>query len=252
MHYNNHMIASDMFRRWEAILNDSDWYLTIVPEIEEIKKGYKDKSAAEQDAVKKEIYDFFELHIRANDIALDNDPPDADAERKPIDTVVIHHTSNPPGMSRERLSGMELVRLYAPEFAAPKREEDRGMKGRPIYSCHFRDGRQVFWPYHWFVRADGATERLLNDNEIGWQAGNWGVNCRSVAICFDGDFENARPSDIELAAAARIIKEHYPQVARGHIFGHREINPKTTCPSNLFLREVGGRGWKENLIKLLG
>lgn len=29
-----------------------------------------------------------------------------DAERKPIDTIVIHHTANAPGMTRERLSAM--------------------------------------------------------------------------------------------------------------------------------------------------
>jgi hypothetical protein len=245
------MNIEDRIREWEQLLREPDWYFPIVSAIEEIKKEYNNKSAAEQDAIKARIYDFFERHIRANDIALDNDPPDADAERKPIDTIVIHHTSNPPGMSRERLSAIELVRLYAPEFAASSRAEDAGMNGRPIYSGHFREGRQVFWPYHWFVRADGTTERLLEDGEIGWQAGNWDVNCRSVAICFDGDFENERPSDEELRAAARIIKEHYPQIARERIFGHREINPKTICPSYLFLSGGARRGWKEDLLLLL-
>jgi N-acetyl-anhydromuramyl-L-alanine amidase AmpD len=109
----------------------------------------------------------------------------------------------------------------------------------------------VFWPYHWFVREDGRVERLLKDHEIGWQAGDWDINCRSVAICFDGDYENSRPSDIELHAAAKIIKENYSQVSRERIFGHREVNPKTTCPSNLFLSEDGKRGWKEDLLSFV-
>jgi len=104
---------------------------------------------------------------------------------------------------------------------------------------------------HWFVRHDGTAERLLNDNEIGWQAGNWNINCRSVAICFDGDYENTRPSDIELSAAANIIKDHYPQIARERILGHREVNQKTTCPSNLFLSDTTHRGWKDDLLALL-
>ncbi len=237
--------------KWGELLGNPDWYSAVVSDIEDIRKEYNDKGEAEQNGVKNGIYDFFERHIRANDIALDEYPPDADAERKPIDTIVIHHTSNPPGMSRERLSAIELVRLYAPEFAAPKRAEDAGMKGRPIYSGHFREGRQVFWPYHWFVRGDGTVERLLEDDEIGWQAGSWDVNCRSAAICFDGNFENARPLDVELAAAARIIKEHYPQVAHERILGHREVNPKTTCPSNLFLSSAHHRGWKNDLLLLL-
>lgn len=235
--------------RWASIIAKPDWYLTIVPEIEEIRKEYEDKSEAEQDAVKKELYDFFELHLRNGDIALEENPPNTDKERKPIDTIVIHHTSNPSGMSRDRLSGMELMRLYAPYFHEPKIEADKWMKGKPIYSGHARNGKQVFWPYHWFIRKNGDVERLLEDNEIGWQAGNWDINCRSVAVCFDGDYENGRPSDAELQAAVRLIKEQYPHILRENILGHREVNPKTTCPSNLFLPSSANKGWKIDLLE---
>lgn len=234
--------------RWERLFKNPDWYLTIIPEIANLKKGLGGKSEAEQDALTKELYDFFELHLKNGDIALENNPPNTDAGRKPIDAVIIHHTSNPPGMSKERLSGAELMRLYAPYFYEPKSEADKYMKGKPIYSGHMRNGQQVFWPYHWFVRSDGATERLLEDNEIGWQAGNWNVNCRSVAICFDGDYENSKPSEVELHTAVKLIKEHYPGLLKKRIFGHREINLKTTCPSNLFLSVGGVRGWKEELL----
>lgn len=237
--------------RWEKLLSKSDWYLAIVPEIEEIRKGYADKSEAEQDAVKKELYDFFELHLKNNDIALEKNPPNTDVERKLIDTIIIHHTSNPSGMSKDRLSGMELMRLYAPYFYEPKSEVDKGMKGKSIYSGHTRSGKQVFWPYHWFVRKNGETERLLEDGEIGWQAGNWDVNCRSVAICFDGDYENSRPSDGGLKAAARLIKEYYANVPKEKILGHCEVNAKTTCPSNLFLSKDNAHGWKEDLLTLI-
>ena len=88
---------------------------------------------------------------------------------------------------------------------------------------------------------DGTVERLLNDNEIGWHAGDWKVNCHSVAICLDNDFENAAPSNSVLSAVAKLIKTHYPHT---HILGHREINPQTTCPGNLFLPD-----WKKKLIQ---
>lgn len=245
------MFTDEIKSRWAPLLRNPNWYLAILPELEELREQWSKKSDAEQEPLKIELYDFFAEHLVAGDIALDNDPPNTDIERKLLDTIIIHHTSNPPGMTKERLSGMELIRLYAPEFAAPKYEADKKMKGRPIYSGHFRDGQQIFWPYHWFVRNDGTNERLLNDNEIGWQAGNWDMNCRSVAICFDGDFENARPSDIQLATATKIIKEHYSQVAHERIFGHREINPKTTCPSSLFLSDIIHHGWKDDLLGLL-
>jgi hypothetical protein len=242
------MVMDEIKARWETLIKNSDWYLFIVPEIVQIKKDFQGKSEIEQDEYTKVLYDFFELHLKNGDIALEKNPPNTDIERKLIDTIIIHHTSNPPGMSKERLSGIELVRLYAPYFYEPKIETDKYMKSRPIYSGHTRNGQQVFWPYHWFVRRDGTMERLLEDNEIGWQAGNWDINCRSVAICFDGDYENSKPSDIELKAAANIIKEYYPGVLKERIFGHCEINRKTTCPSNLFLSMDSRRGWKEELL----
>ncbi len=245
------MFTDEIKLRWALLLKNPDWYLVILQELDELRKQLRGKSDIEQEPLKIELYDFFAEQLIAGDIALDNNPPNADVERKPTDTIIIHHTSNPFGMTKERLSGMELIRLYAPEFATPKYETDKKMKGRPIYSGHFRDGRQVFWPYHWFVRRDGTTERLLNDGEIGWHAGDWDINCRSIAICFDGDFENTKPSDAELSAAANIIKDHYPQVARERIFGHREINPKTTCPSNIFLSNKNRLGWKNDLLESL-
>ena len=91
--------------KWERLLPHPDWYITVVPEVEQIRKEYASKSEAEQDAVKAELYDFFELHLKNGDIALEKNPPSTDKERKPIDTIVIHHTSNPSGMSKDRRVG---------------------------------------------------------------------------------------------------------------------------------------------------
>ena len=196
------------------------------------------------------IYDFFERHLAKGDIALGNRFPGADTQRKPIDMIVIHHTSNPPGLRQARLSAIELIRLYGPYFIAPE-SDDNHLKGQPIASGHMRNGKQVFWPYHWIVRTDGRVERLLNDTEIGWHAGNWDVNCRSVAIVLDNDYEQQRPTDIELQAIAKLIKTHYPYVMLTGIVGHREVNAKTVCPSNLFLDGPHGRGWKKDLLALV-
>src|SRR5216684_6425187 len=109
--------------------------------------------------------------------------------------IVIHHTSNPPGLSPDRLSAIGLVRLYGPYFANPKSERDRWLQGQPIFSGHMRQNKQVFWPYQWIVRREGRAQRLLYDSEIGWHAGDWDVNCRSVAIALDNDYEETMPSD---------------------------------------------------------
>jgi hypothetical protein len=157
------------------------------------------------------------------------------------------------GLKKERLSAVELVRLYAPQYAGsgPTYDAHKNILHEPIYSGHFRDGVQVFWPYHWIVRTDGTVERLLEDDEIGWQAGKWEVNCKSVAIVFDNDYDDSEPSQAELQAVARLIKGEYPQVPKEGIIGHCEVNLKTTCPSNNFLSKDTHKGWKENLVDLL-
>jgi hypothetical protein len=203
-----------------------------------------------QDEFKANLYDFFESQLSRGEIALGRGSGDLDVDRKQIDTIVIHHTGNPPGLSPSRLSAIELVRLYAPYFTNPTVKEDKHLKGQPIYSGHVRNRKQVFWPYHWIVRSDGRSERLLRDEEIGWHAGDWDFNCRSVAIVLDNDYEYRRPSEAEIVAVAQIIIDHYKAVSSPRALGHREINAKTTCPSEFFL-ENSGRGWKSELLLLL-
>ncbi len=237
--------------RWKPLLSRPDWYLSIIPEIEELVGELVNEPTSLRDAVKARLYDFFEFHLVRGDIAL-GPPCSVDGDRKPIDTIVIHHTSNPRGMRPSRLSAIELIRLYAPYFAKPTYRGDKSRQGQPIYSGHVRNGEQVFWPYHWIVRHDGRTERLLQDSEIGWHAGNWEVNCRSVAIALDGDYEEDRPSFIELQGIGALIRRHYPKVSLLRVVGHREVNPKTSCPSNLFLDSANVAGWKSDLLALMG
>jgi N-acetyl-anhydromuramyl-L-alanine amidase AmpD len=125
------------------------------------------------------------------------------------------------------------------------------LRGEPIGSGHLRNGKQVFWPYHWIVRKDGRAERLLYDSEIGWHAGNWDINCRSVAIVLDNDYEESLPSRTELFAVASIVTRHYPGVSIGRVLGHQEVNPRTACPSKLFLDAAGRKGWKSELLDLI-
>lgn len=237
-------------KEWAEKIRNPLWYTEVplmMKKMAELRKANEDIFEEE----KERIYSFFEKQLALGGVALGGAGKDFDNERKEIDTIVIHHTHGEIRITKERLSAMELLRLYAPFFADPTYETDKEIKGQPIFSGHFREGKQVFYPYHWIVRKNGESEQLLFDNEIGWHAGNWEVNCRSVAIVFDGNYENSAPSQIELQSAVKLIKEKYPIVSRGRIFGHREINSKTTCPSNLFLSEGDRKGWKEDLLKLL-
>lgn len=235
-------------QKWAERIKKPDWYILLTPEYLKIKEGIKDRREKKQ--FKIEIYGFFAKHLEIGDIALGNEIGIWDSERKPVDMIIIHHTSESPGLTPEVLSAVELIRLYATYYADPK-SEDQNIKGKPISSGHIRNNKQVFYPYHWIIRKDGTVERLLFDNEIGWHSGNWEVNCRSVAIVLDNDFENSRPSDIELNAIADLIKNNYPNISKDRIFGHCEINSKTICPSKLFLSQNNQKGWKEDLLSLI-
>jgi hypothetical protein len=237
--------------RWEPLLSSPLWYLTIIPELQALTQSQADEPADIQDAFKAVLYDFFERHLVEGDIFIGRELPDADRGRMPIDMVVIHHTGNPPGLRSTRLSAIELIRLYGPYFAGSKSKNATGLRGRPIASGHVRNGNQVFWPYHWIVRGDGRAEQLLYDSEIGWHAGNWDINCRSVGVVLDGDYQQNPPSNVELQGIAALIKSHYAHVPLARVVGHREVNPKTVCPSDLFLDNTHGRGWKENLLELM-
>jgi hypothetical protein len=224
--------------------------MTIIPEIKRWTKNLETQPTSVREQWKEELYGFFEKHLSNGRIALGAAHGYFDKDRKPIDTIVLHHTSNRLGLSQDRLSAIELVRLYAPYFLAPEADHAH-LKGKAVFSGHEREGVQVFWPYHWIVRRDGAVERLLNDREIGWHAGNWDINCRSVGVVFDNDYEWTCPSQTELMAVAKLVRTHYDAVAHERIFGHREINNKTTCPSEFFLERSAGKGWKTALLAML-
>lgn len=243
-------------KKWSKLIKSPDWYFFLTPEwakFGELKT--KDKELYRE--CKKQAYDFFEENLVKGNVALAESGTDWDRERKPVDTVVIHHTEEKPGLGKDRLSAIVLIRLYATYYAEPYDDKDRSVKGKPIWSNHMRGGKQVFWPYHWIVRTDGSVERLLNDDEIGWQAGNWDTNCRSVAIVLDNNYESSEPSGVELEVVANIIKENYRFVAKENIIGHREVkrstkvSKTTTCPSNLFLSTNSEKGWKEKLMTLI-
>lgn len=228
---------------WEKKVAKLDWHLEVPALMKELSKLH-DHDRAMYDRTIDQIYTFFERQLKQDKVALATTGEAYDTARQPIDTIIIHHTSQKPGLTKDRLSALDLFRLYAPQYAV--KEPVVG-----VYSGHFRYGIQVFWPYHWIVRRNGTCERLLEDREVGWQAGNWDVNCKSVAIVLDGDYEDSEPSEAELRAIVKLIKENYPDVPRDNILGHCEVNKKTACPSRRFMGDDTHKGWKDRLLAMI-
>jgi hypothetical protein len=235
------------------------WYLKVAPLVKELNALSK-TSNDEYQVLKEKVYDFFEEALLNGTVALGDEVGIWDEERVPVDRIIIHDTSNPPYLRPSRLSAIVLWRLYVPCYANPTEADRETVHGKPISSGHMRGNNQVFYPYHWMIHEDGTATRLLSDAEVGWQAGKWAMNCRSVAICFDGDFEDTTPDRTMIASAARIILKRYSEIVEvvkdrrtleKIILGHCEVNLETPCPSRLFLSGGGKRGWKEDLLDLV-
>ena len=197
----------------------------------------------EAEAIKEAVRSFFEELLLKNEIALGVADPELDSERKPLRQIIIHHSRHVPGYyTLARLNVVHLLNLYMPYYCNPGLPNEQYLKGRAISSNHYRNGKMVFYAYHWWVEAGGATTRLLPDSAIGWQAGNWPVNCSSVAICINDDLTHKKPSNAAVQSVRNIIREHYGNIPQLELLGHREVNPKTECPGKLFLN-----GWQAEL-----
>lgn len=231
-------------QNFERILStDQRWFLALRPFLHEYFFDYNGNSEQKSPQWLRTRQNFVYLVedlLRRQKIAVAADGPNIDRERQSIDTIVVHHsaTSDPANYRLSYLDAMMLIRLYASVHSDPKAAEYQ----RPIWSNHFYRGHQTFIGYHWVVFPDGKTYHVLADNTIGWQAGNWALNCRSVAICLVGDYSKQKPPTNMLQKAQQIVVK-YPQTK---LLGHHDINAATSCPGKPF---YGPIGWQQALVQ---
>lgn len=233
---------------WRTAIAKSDWYIKLYPELKSLRKQWEvDPENEHSKASKREARAFFEDALASNEVALADHGPNLDAERKPIDTIIVHHTSSKPGYRLSYMNAVQLLNIYVPYFNNPSESipGEANLKGSSLWSNHVRTGRPVFYAYHWLMRMDGSFERLLNDDELGWHAANWDINCRSIAICLDNDYNQRDPTLEILQKLAEFIREHYPKISSERIFGHSEVSHHpTTCPGKNFVND-----WKQELLR---
>lgn len=228
---------------WDKVITKPDWHMEFVPYAKQTTQGL---SQSEKEQFNKTVRRYFEKALQENRVTLASSGPDLDKQRGRVDTIVIHHTSGKPGYRLSYMEATQLLNIYAPYYGNPTIKEERGLKGQAIWSNHFREGRQTFLCYHWLMRMDGSFERLLADDKIGWHAGNWDINKKSIGICLDNDYENQDPTDEILRKLAAHIKQNYPQVKSNKIIGHQEARTGTICPGTNFLVV-----WKPKLLEAL-
>jgi len=229
---------------WRRALCKPDWYLILADDFKRLEKlAEQQKNNPDHKVIKGEAYSLVEEALRIGTIPRAPSGENLDKQRKPIDTIVIHHTKNRPGMTLGRLNAMQLLRIYGMYYANPTDKLELQFKGQAVWSGHFYNGEQVFWGYHWLVRENGELEHILDDKYIGWHAGNWDINTRSVAICIDDDLSNREPNNVVIGSIAKLLRDQYLTVNPRNIVGHCDVNKKTECPGRLF-----HESWRQKLL----
>jgi len=77
----------------------TDWYLKLQPELQEYFYSYdgnKENKSQEWIERRKEFVKIVCELLETDQIALGNSGSNWDEERKPVDTIIIHHSNTPP------------------------------------------------------------------------------------------------------------------------------------------------------------
>ncbi len=144
----------------------------------------------------------------------------------PVDLLVIHSISLPPG-----------------EFGGPWIDDLFMNRLDPAAHPYFRDIAELRVSAHLLIRRDGRLIQYVPLNRRAWHAGasNFcGRDCCndfSIGIELEGSdelpFTDAQYAT--LAAATREIRRHYPQITLQRITGHANISPeRKTDPGPCF------------------
>ncbi|HEY1350878.1 MAG TPA: peptidoglycan recognition family protein [Ktedonobacteraceae bacterium] len=230
--------------RWESELRWPDWYCRLERELRAALFPVV-HDAPQLKAWRHQVYHLAGEMLARGEIPLASAGPDLDEQRRLPDTIVLHHTEEEPDLPLEKLNAIGLLRQYGLQYLE-NNVLGHAVRGQPVWSGHFRLGRMVFFAYHWLVRPDGTCTRLLEDRAIGWHAGNWKVNTRSIGIALSGNYEHAAPPAGQIQAAAHLVSTHYPAITPRRMLGHCEVRAHLTCPGDRFLA-----GWKMQFLRYL-
>jgi hypothetical protein len=228
---------------FEEVLKLDNWYVKLLPQINKFILNYhsnKEDSTQFTEEFMQERAEFILAigeYLRENKISVDNTHEFYfDKERKPIDTIIIHHKGRTKDADLEYIEAVELLNLYVRDFISPGKKHFK----KKIFSGHIYKDRQTFLAYHYVVYRNGSFEQILRDEYIGWHCGNWDYNCRSIAIMIMDTLIDKEPSPEAVKTVNEIISKYQPKV----ILGHNEVKQSESCPGNTFL---GEKGWKNKL-----
>lgn len=169
---------------------------------------------------------------------------DWDAERSEFKRIIIHHSdTRPPDATPQQIESF-TAQLYLKRYQLDEKAaggNDPYVRWLPEHSNHVVNGKQRQIAYHHLIYPDGRLTTELQPlvkingkwfvDMVGWHAGNWGINCESIAICLIGSFQDRDPSDKAIRALVGLItyyREFNPKVVVEPHSDHKQ----TDCPGN--------------------
>lgn len=165
---------------------------------------------------------------------------DWDAGRLPFNLIVIHHSAGPSFLAVAEIEADHVARLYGGRYKGPY--DDPYVVGLTPHSGHVVNGRETFIAYHHLVYPDGRMLTTLSPlvkingmwyvDHVGWHAGNWNANCRSIAICLLGDYDHQVPPKKQLEAVRKLILYYRGFSPNLTVEPHKKFNPTKSCPGN--------------------
>ena len=144
----------------------------------------------------------------------------------PIDTLVIHSISLPPG----RFGGFGIEQLFCNTL-------------NPDEDPYYREIKDLKVSAHVLIRRNGELVQFVPLHQRAWHAGQsycegrTRINDFSISIELEGaddlPFEDAQYES--LTRLTRVIRQVYPAVTPERIYGHCDIAPgRKTDPGPLF------------------
>lgn len=89
--------------------------------------------------------------------------------------------------------------------------------------------------YHYYIRKDGSIWRGRPEGSVG--SHTVGKNTVSIALCFEGNFENETMSEVQLAAGKTLIADILSRYHGIRVTSHRD-HDATACPGKNFPVEL--------------
>jgi AmpD protein len=151
---------------------------------------------------------------------------DARPEAGPIDTLVIHSISLPPG----KFGGGGIEQLFCNKLNPDEHPYYREIQGLKVSA-------------HVLIRRDGQLVQFVPLNGRAWHAGlsycdgRTRVNDFSIGIEMEGsdDFPFEEAQYESLASLTRALRQAYPSITPARIYGHCDIAPgRKTDPGPTF------------------